>query len=199
MRRSISLAQTLDEPRPANHDLVPEASDHVHVEIGRDLALEVLCAGRFGHVGNEMVGAEQAQFLARPGREDDVARAFELAGLVIGGKFLGDFDHGGDAGCIVVGAVMDLVFIVAMRQRSGGFAPAQMIDMGTDDKRRQTVLVGAVEIEACDHVASGFLLEVERNVAADRNADEIAAGTLSGLDVLCHLGKVIAQNAQHAC
>ena len=65
----------------------------------------------------EVVGAEQAQFLARPGGKEDVTAQGQFsAGLLIGEVFC-HFEHSGDAGGVVVGTEVNLLRFLITGER----------------------------------------------------------------------------------
>src|SRR5688572_22261719 len=98
---------------------------------------------------------------------------------MVGGQLLRHLDQRRNPRRVVVGAMVDLAFFIGARERTGRLAGPEMIDMRANDQRRQPALVLAVKVEARYHITPGALLEIECDVGADGDADEIAPGGLA--------------------
>ena len=94
-----------------------EAANHVHVQAGGEHAGQLAAGIAPEHLGqglDEVIAAKQAELLAAPGGKDDIACELDLSLLFLIGEILRDLDHTGDTAGIVIGAVVDLVQVIAL-------------------------------------------------------------------------------------
>ena len=101
--------------------VVLEAADHVEVH-----HREQRGAGLRGEAVDEVTRAEQAHLLGAEGQELDGVGASGARDL---GERGGEHEHGGDAGCVVVGAVVH--GLLTGGERAGG-AEAEVVHVGAD-------------------------------------------------------------------
>ena len=121
------------------HDqLAIQSADHVHVQISGHCRLDVVLPARLGgQLGHEVLRAQQAEFFARPGCEDDIALELEFAGFHLVREVLGDFQQSRDARSIIVGPEVDHVLLIFAGQGVGRAALAEVIDVSSDDQYRR--------------------------------------------------------------
>ena len=81
-----------------------------------------------------MLGTVEAQFFPGPRCEDNVPFEFDPAIAFLSRDVLGDFQHSGDSGGVVVSADVDLPPLLVACQRSAG-ACSEVVDVGADKYR----------------------------------------------------------------
>ena len=178
----IALLDLLGPERAAAYALhdqcLVEAPNHVHVEACGDHPFELrvgFAGDHLGEVLDEMIAAEQAQFLTAPGDEHHIALHRQLALLLQIRQPLGDFDDASDTTRVVIRSVMNLVHLVALRARVAAAVATKMIDVRADDERRRVEVRLGLRGQCAEHVATGLLLLLDRDARAELQAFAIDA------------------------
>ena len=107
----------------------------------------------------------------------------ELAGGFLAGQILGHFEQPGDAGGVVVGAVVDVVAFVLLGQGAGTGLVAEVIDVGADDHSR--LLAGRLGRggQAGEDIAPGAALLIDVDGGGEaRFGDGETGGHFAGIE-----------------